>query len=451
MTKVLMLGWEFPPHISGGLGTACEGLSRELAAQGEKIHFVLPRLTGDEAAPFMQMVNLDEAPKPRSWLERVYSSALDKIRRPRPEIEFFAIESWLTPYLHLSQTGVVEGVAWEDLLSQAQHEAWRLASEDGTAIAGAYSAQRKQHYGGDLLQEVERFARRTVAHARSLDFDVIHAHDWMTFPAAVAVSQLSRKPLVLHVHSLESDRSADTYENAIARIERQALQAAHAIIAVSGLTKRKIIENYGIPESRIVVIHNGVYSSSEIASIHDKKVQGRKVVLFLGRVTFQKGPEYFVEMAARVAKLIPNVLFVMAGDGDLLPHMKYLVNHRGLDKYFEFPGFVKGVLRDEWFMRADLYVMPSVSEPFGIAPLEALSFDVPVLISRQSGVSEVLSHALKADFWDIEEMTDLVVGGLMHEELRRDMLAMAKKELAQLKWEATARKTRQVYRHLLAH
>ena len=316
------------------------------------------------------------------------------------------------------------------------------------AVAHAPAASHA-HYGEDLFAEVARFARAAVARVGAGSYDLVHAHDWMTYPAGMELARRLGRPLVVHVHSLEYDRSGDGANPTIVAIERAGLWAATHVVAVSYFTRALIAEKYGIPLSKISVVHNGVYKPVTVAS--HALAQGRKgpTVLFLGRVTFQKGPEYFVEAAARVLEHIPTATFVLAGSGDMLPRMQALVDELGIAASFEFPGFLTGLERERAFATADVYVMPSVSEPFGITPLEAMSYDTPVIVSKQSGVSEVLRNALKVDFWDVEQLANLIIAMLEYHELRTSIVAMAREEIRHLHWDAAAQHLLPVYRAVL--
>jgi glycosyltransferase involved in cell wall biosynthesis len=299
-----------------------------------------------------------------------------------------------------------------------------------------------------MFGEVSRYAARISDLFAHEKFDVIHCHDWMTFPAGITLKQITGRPLVLHVHSAEFDRSGANVNQQIFDVERWGLQTADVVIAVSHYTRKIIHEQYGIPVEKIAVVHNGVYPEPLRERYRSQRSWPSRVVLFLGRITFQKGPDYFVEAAAKVAPIVPDVLFVMAGTGDMRQRMVDRVAELGLQKHFYFPGFLKGQEVEEMFSLADVYVMPSVSEPFGISALEAIKFDTPVIISRQSGVSEVLSHALKVDFWDIERLADLMINSLIHPELREDMISMARNEVRRLHWEAAAIRTVEAYRRV---
>jgi len=420
-----MLGWEYPPHMSGGLGTACEGLTTALAQQGVEITFVVPHLTGAERANHMRMI---DAP------------AVDLSPEGSPgAVRTHRVASTLQPY----QTPA----GYEQLIDSHRSCVFDILGE---LIHRAHGAgEGGGQYGRDIFAEVARYAERVLALGEAEEFDLIHAHDWMTFPAAMLLKERTGKPLVVHVHSLERDRSGEHVNPRIDEIERRGLEAADIVVAVSFYTRSVINQHHGIPLEKIQVVHNGVYTPEVIQPYRRARGWPNKVVLFLGRITFQKGPEYFVEAAAKVVPHVPDALFVMAGTGDMLPRMVDRVKQLGLTEHFYFPGFLRGQEVEQIFSLADVYVMPSVSEPFGIAALEAISFETPVIISRQSGVAEVLEHALKVDFWDTNRLADLLVNALLHEELRADMAAMARDEVRRLRWSAAALKTVDIYRMIV--
>lgn len=457
--KILMLGWEYPPHIAGGLGTACQGLTTALAEQGVDIHFVVPHLFGDEQATHMALFDSEKrlatgSPPPDPGVQG--PSGQDFV--PTTRVPAFLSPYWspqqfkealasithqqvasLSPALRKDPIAraLIDGeICGIDLVSALEHEQPTVRREDGANYS---------RYGSTIFEEVERFTLQVVSRFANDDFDVIHAHDWMTFPAGVALAESSGKPLVVHVHSLEHDRSGLFVNPQINEIERFGLNQADKIVAVSYFTKRSIEINHEIPSRKISVVHNGVYTQDVSKESRQRKNWPKHVVLFLGRVTFQKGPDYFVEVASKVVPHVHDVLFVLAGTGDMLPAVKERVRQLNLSSHFMFPGFARGDELEELFSVADLYVMPSVSEPFGITALEAISFDTPVIISKQSGVAEVIEHALKVDFWDIDRMADLIINALLHPELRRDLAAMAREELKRLHWDAAALKTIEVY------
>jgi glycogen(starch) synthase len=450
--KILMLGWEYPPHIAGGLGTACAGLTAALAREGVSIHFVVPHMFGNEDVAHMEFseasgfgregLNLEEVAavnvcqipsflKPY-WNPQQYRRAVTAALRSGWEV---------SPSDRVGQALLDGEVFGVDLVSALRRQPKRPESRVGTLQGSLYSA--------DIFAEVEKFTKHVIAKFSVADFDIIHAHDWMTFPAAVALAQLTHRPLVAHVHSLEHDRSGVFYDKTIDSIEGFGMRSATSIIAVSHFTKRSIQKHHEIPPERIAVVHNGIYPRQVVEDYRQKKTWPRHVVLFLGRVTFQKGPDYFIEVATRVIPHIRDVVFVLAGSGDMLQTVIERVKNLSLQNYFLFPGFVQGDELEELFSVADLYVMPSVSEPFGLTALEAISFETPVLLSKQSGAAEVLRNVLKSDFWDTERMADLIINALLHRELRDELVANAKEELSQLHWDAAAAKTIAVYQELL--
>jgi glycogen(starch) synthase len=465
--NVLMLGWEYPPHIAGGLGTACKGLTTALSEHNITIHFVVPHLFGGEDATHMlltdardstrQIVNQNKTGRgdAAAAAETAHSSMITReqvaaLLHPywTPSDFKSAVSTILTDRASKRSAKIVKQI---DEVTKALLDGEVYGVDVATAVLEYdwFPKNGGPHYGSTIFEEVERFTAHVVNLTSGRPFDVIHAHDWMTFPAGVALAQITGKPLVVHIHSLEHDRSGYSINEQINQIERFGLEAANKVIAVSYYTARSIQRYHSIPAEKIAVVHNGVYPRQAVQGYKLKKTWPRNVVLFLGRVTQQKGPDFFVEVAARVIPLVPDVLFVLAGSGDMLPGLIERVQVLGLDDNFLFPGFLKGEELEEMFSIADLYVMPSTSEPFGIAALEAVSFDTPVIVSRQSGVSEVLSGALKADFWDVDRMADLIVNSLLHEELRTEMLVQAKEEIKLLHWDASARKTLEVYREVL--
>ena len=416
--RILMFGWEFPPRMSGGLGTACYGMTAALAALGHRITFVLPQNGEANTAPFLELVSASGIPES----DDDGDSGMEAILR---RLTLRPVLSLLHPYL------------------------------DPGNYRTLYLSERKrfpdmaQVYGPDLISEVIRYGRAGGALARTLSFDVIHAHDWMTVPAALFARRISGRPLVLHIHSLEYDRSGGNVNAEILEIEREGMEKADRIIAVSHRTKRMIAERFAIPPDKISVVYNAV-SQEEARQIYHTERRAtpreRKVVLFLGRITFQKGPDYFVEAAAQVLRVLPDVTFVMAGAGDMMERMIERVGELGIGDRFHFTGFLQGEEIERIFSLSDLYVMPSVSEPFGIAPLEAMMYDVPVILSRQSGASEILQHALKIDFWDIREIAAKIIAVLKHPALAGAMAEKAREELRKIRWETAAERIAAIYR-----
>jgi glycogen synthase len=308
-------------------------------------------------------------------------------------------------------------------------------------------------YGEDLMAEVGRYGLAAASIAAQRRFDIIHSHDWMTIPAGLAAKKKSGRPFVLHVHALEFDRSGEQVNQEIYDLERSGMEAADAAIAVSHYTKNMMVDGYGIPPGKITVVHNAV-SRSEGAGYRPRREappgEAEKTVLFLGRITFQKGPDYFVEAARKVLKEMPMVTFVMAGAGDMMPRIVERVAELGIGRRFRFTGFLRDTEVERIFARSDLYVMPSVSEPFGITPLEAMMYDVPVIISKQSGVAEILRHALTVDFWDVDELANKIIAVLKYPPLAGELVGKAREELKTILWEGAARRIAAVYEKLMS-
>lgn len=394
-----MFGWEFPPFNSGGLGVACLGLTRAMAAAGSEVVFVMPRKL-DVRAPFAKFVFADEAAGGR--------------------VTQYAINVLLSPYM-----------TSKSYLREKQ----RIAGQDSG-------------YGPDLFSEVVRYAARGRAVAEQEPFDVIYAHDWLSFGAGVEAKRASGKPLIVHVHATEFDRcggiNATSVNPYVYGVEREGMEAADVVVAVSQLTKDIIIKHYGIPAEKIRVIYNGIDEATGssggfgLARLRALKAAGKKIVLFLGRVTLQKGPDYFLRAAARAAALNPNIVFVLAGSGDMEEAAMHLAAELGVADRVLFTGFLSGADKDEMYRAADLFVMPSVSEPFGIAPLEAMRVGTPVLISKQSGVAEVVQHALKADFWDVDDMANKILSAVAHPALRETLAEYGSHDVETLTWRKAA-------------
>lgn len=430
--KILMFGWEFPPHISGGLGTACFGLTKALVGLGHEISFVIPRMLGDTGSAHVQLLSASGIPVRKQSMETI------KIFKG---LDIRLINSTLRPYLGKSQYD-----------NGMRRKALNLPGyEKGRSEAHASEVfDISPHYGPNLIAEVIRYAKVAGSISQSSSFDVIHAHDWMTVLAGLYAKEKSGKPLVLHIHSLEFDRSGERIDQNIYYVERFGMAAADHVVTVSHYTKKMIVHRYGIPADKISVVHNAVSRTEAGTLYHVEKNPDKKIILFLGRITFQKGPDYFVEAAAKVLKKIPEVTFVMAGAGDMMPHMIERVAELGIGKNFHFTGFLQGTEVEQIFTMSDLYIMPSVSEPFGISPLEAMIYDVPVIISRQSGVAEILHHALKVDFWDVNEIANKIIAILKYPNLVAEIVEKSREELRNVRWETAAEKIVEVY-HRVVH
>ena len=427
-----MFGWEFPPHIAGGLGTACYGMTRGLARNGVEVVFVMPRAYGDEDQRFVRVVNASDVETIGTRDHEFSEELLEKV-------SFIHIDSNMLPYISPEEYAAYHD---EFVRSGRTHE-WTDVWKQRYTFSGKY--------GANLMEEVARYAMVAAQVAKDLEgqFDVIHAHDWLTYFAGIAAKRVSGKPLVVHMHATEFDRSGENINRRVYAIEKAGMQAADRVIAVSELTRRIVIGKYGIPADKVVTVHNAVRFGESEEAAPERAVKD-KVVTFLGRITYQKGPDYFVEAAAKVLQRVPDVRFVMAGSGDLMNHVVRRVAQLGIADRFHFTGFLKGGEVQRMFRLSDVYVMPSVSEPFGISPLEAMRSGVPVIISRQSGVAEVLDYAIKVNYWDVDALADAIYGLLTYPALGRMFASKGLEEVTGLKWTNAAAKIRTVYETVVA-
>lgn len=425
--RVLMFGWEFPPHITGGLGTACFGMTKGLLKQGVDVIFVVPKAYGDESQEAVRLVNASDV--------SVYMDN-PEFREYWNQIAYMEIGSNLIPY-----------VGEEDFAEMVKESQLSTDVKNNPVFSERFQFSGK--YGHNLMEEVSRYALVGSAIAKENQFDLIHAHDWLTYPAGIAAKKVTGKPLVVHMHATEFDRSGENVNQSVYDIERRGMEEADRVITVSNLTRNIVVERYGIDPDKVFTVHNAVEPPEKPEALEVNKVVREKVVTFLGRITFQKGPEYFIEAAKKVLERDPNVRFVMAGSGDLLEKMIRRVAKLRMSSKFHFTGFLKGENVDRMFALSDVYVMPSVSEPFGISPLEAMRSNVPVVISKQSGVAEVLNHVMKVDFWDIDAMADAIYG-LLHYDALTDMFKQhGTEEVNSLKWDDAAAKIKIVYQSVL--
>ena len=501
--RVFMLGWEFPPFISGGLGTACYGLTRALSGGGTDVTFVMPRPI---SAPFSGRVRqpayaVGTAPTQAAATGGASDSAaastefhLDEFRH----VTFHAVEANMAgPYARpaappTQRSGAAPAVPMPSAAPARPTPSTATAPSMGRPASarsnlGAGTATLSQQiadpYAGDLFDEVERYAKAAAKVAERETFDVVHAHDWMTFPAAAAVAARAGVPMVAHVHSTEFDRAGDAPDPRIVEIERAGLLAAHRVIAVSHLTKAACVKQYGVDPEKIDVVYNAPtangtgsaprgpsrgtngadagpvdYDAAEDTFENPFAPRppqgdviqiepGEKLVLFLGRLTGQKGPEYFLAAAKKVLEEMPEARFVLAGDGDLAGPLAEQAVELGIAHRTLFAGFLNAADVEQIFAQADLYVMPSVSEPFGIASLEAMSHGVPTIVSKQSGVTEVVENALKVDFWDTDGMADKMVAVLRHPPLAGEMGERGGFEVRRMKWDDAAAACLRVYEH----
>ena len=413
--KALMFGWEFPPHILGGLGTASYGLTRGMALQPDMdITFVIPKPWGDEDQSFLKIVGACNTPI--VWRDVDYNYVKNRLGEKMSPEEYYKLRD--TIYADFSYRGVNDLGCIE--------------------FSGRYP--------DNLLEEINNYSIVAGVIARAESFDVIHAHDWLTYPAGIHAKQISGKPMVIHVHATDYDRSRGNVNPEVYAIEKNGMDFADHIITVSNLTRNTVIEKYHQDPSKVTTVHNAVEPlSQDIVSIQDKRGVKDKVVTFLGRITMQKGPEYFVEAAAKVLEKADNVRFVMAGSGDMMDQMIRLAASRNISDRFHFTGFMKGKQVYEVLKSSDVYVMPSVSEPFGISPLEAMQCGVPSIISKQSGCAEILDYAVKVDYWDIEAMADAIYGIITYPAMYQFLKEEGKRDVDNIKWEYAGQKVRRIY------
>ena len=428
-----MFGWEFPPHIAGGLGTACYGMTRGLARNDVEVTFVMPRASGDEDERFIRVVNASDV---ETVFGKVSADAADIIDK----MSFIHVDSNLVPYLSPE-----DYETYHDEFVKTGEKRW----ETSDLWSQRYTFSGK--YGANLMEEVARYAIVAAQVAKDLEgqFDVIHAHDWLTYYAGIAAKRVSGKPLVVHMHATSFDRSSsDNIDTRVYEIERTGMAAADRVIAVSNLTRNIVIEKYGIPAERVVTVHNAVRFAENETELPERGVED-KIVTFLGRITFQKGPDYFIEAAAKVLARVPNVRFVMAGSGDMMNHCIRRAAQLGISDRFHFTGFLKGDDVQKMFQLSDVYIMPSVSEPFGISPLEAMRSNVPTIISHQSGVAEVLDYAIKVNYWDVDAMADAIYGLISYPALAKMFSEKGMEEVNNLKWINAAVKIKDVYQQAI--
>ena len=427
--RVLMFGWEFPPHIAGGLGTACKGIVEGLAHNGVETLFVMPSASGDEDQSCTRIINASDVA-----VQNV-SETVDEFLN---KVKFIHVDSNIVPY--------VDPDEYFEAIEKMKRE--RITE---TTVGFGQKFKFSGKYGANLMEEVSRYAQvgGTIALQHKDEFDVIHAHDWLTYLAGIAAKELTGKPLVVHVHATSYDRgSEDMIDTRVLAIEKRGMQAADKVVAVSELTRHIVINKYGISPDKVVAVHNAVdFSGRENIEV-ERGVKDR-VVTFRGRITFQKGPEYFIDAAAKVLKRTKNVRFVMAGSGDMMNRAIRQVAKLGIADRFHFTGFLRGADVQKMFALSDVYIMPSVSEPFGISPLEAMRSNVPSIISYQSGAAEILKYAFKVDFWDVDAMADDIYALLQYPALSRFAAKQGLDEVNALKWDHATAKLKTIYESLI--
>jgi len=415
--KALMFGWEFPPHILGGLGTASYGLTKGMAMQPDmEITFVIPRPHGDEDQSFLKILGACNVPV--VWKENDWNHVNHRIGQMMHPDEYFRLRNGI------------------------KYDFNRIYTNDLGCID--FSGR----YPDNLIEEISNYEAVASVLAHQLDFDIIHSHDWLTFPAGVFAKQISGKPLVIHVHATDFDRSRGQVNPIVYGIEKRGMDNADHIMTVSDLTRRIVIEKYHQDPRKVTTVHNAVDPLPDAGSF-TKTPRNDKVVTFLGRITMQKGPEYFVEAAYRVLQKTRNVRFVMAGSGDMMNEMIDLVAKRNIADKFHFTGFLKGRQVHEMLAESDVYIMPSVSEPFGISPLEAMQVGTPSIISKQSGCAEILTHAIKTDYWDIDAMADAIYAIVKNPAMHKSLQELGRDEVNNIRWQDAGLKVRGIYESVM--
>jgi len=424
--RVLMFGWEFPPIISGGLGTATYGITKGLSNNGVDLIFVMPTKKGQKFETPFTIIAADEVHRIKKYSEVIARISVSEQKSLR---QSFTIAPYFTKEI------------FEEFITTTQNkETIKKLYYDSKGIM-----RFTGNYGKNLMDEVYRYGLIGEILGFSEDFDIIHAHDWLTYYAGVAAKKASGKKLIVHVHATEFDRSGENVNQAVYDIERLGMENADKIIAVSYFTKNIIVTRYGIDPDKIEVVHNAVDKNRKIEQFGIKKNVDEKIVLFLGRITMQKGPDYFIEAAYKVYKVMKNVRFVMAGSGDMLSRMILrMASLKMLDR-FHFTGFLKGMEVERMYAMSDIYVMPSVSEPFGISPFEALVYDIPTIISKQSGVAEILKNAPKVDFWDVNKLAEWMILLLQNEDFANEVAEKSKEDMENIGWDNAGLNIKNVY------
>ena len=416
--KALMFGWEFPPHILGGLGTASYGLTKGMFNNGDMdITFVIPKPWGDEEKGFAKIVGANCTPV--AWRDVNWDYVSNRIGKVMDPQLYFDLRDHIYAdfnYMRLNDLGCIE-------------------------FSGRYP--------DNLVEEINNYSIVAGVIARTVPCDVIHSHDWLTYPAGIHAKNVTGKPLVIHVHATDFDRSRGNVNPTVFAIEKDGMNNADHIITVSDLTRRTVIEKYGIDPAKVTTVHNAVIPLNDDLLNLPRTDTKDKVITFLGRITMQKGPEYFVEAAAKVLQKKKNVRFVMAGGGDMEQAMIKLAAKRNIADRFHFTGFLRGKEVYQMFRDSDVYVMPSVSEPFGISPLEAMEMGVPSIISKQSGCAEILDNVIKTDYWDIDAMADAMYALTTYPALHTELKERGIEEIHGITWEKAGKKVIDIYKKVI--
>ena len=426
-----MLGWEFPPLFSGGLGVATFGMVKALRNNVD-IKLIIPSYSTSSSLSNVNIIGLNSIAAKELDMEQLRFNFEDLTS------EVHRIPLSLSPYHYINE---------EIERNRLREETANFTSERTLEMIHTIFSDSNV-YGFNVMHKVYLYTQLSEQIARSMEFDIIHAHDWITFAAGLRIKNSTGKPLVVHVHSLETDRAGEGIRNSIYHLEKEVLGAADSVFSVSQFTKEQIVRHYGIDPSKIHVVHNGIDPGDMPRKSHELR---DKYVVFLGRLTHQKGPEFLLETAEKVTKVYPRVKFVVAGTGDQFAHVLETSAYKKLGSKFIFAGFLSKAKVDELLSMADVYFMPSVSEPFGITALEAAQHHVPTVLSSQSGAAEVMKSSLKADFWDTDKYANYIYALLKYGPLNQQLSESAKAELDGLTWDHTAKKIYNVYQQLLTN
>ncbi len=417
-SRILMIGWELPPHNSGGLGVACAGLTQALSDDGYQVVFTLP-FNFDQSLDYMKVV---DCVHPHWTATKARSDTQEPSTLTQPPF---------SPYTPKENK----------------------ATSSPTCNHPSKSDSHLPSPGSDFETRVAEYAQAVLDFARSHadEFDIVHAHDWMSLPAAMAIKKALGKPYIAHIHSTEYDRSlTSNFDTYIARSEAEGMRLADQVIAVSYYTKRILVEKYHVQPSKIEVVHNGIVPLlQDLNEIPRTFAKHRPVIVFMGRLTIQKGPDYFLKLAGNILTEKPHALFIVAGNGDMYQQLLFTNAGHSLSANVLFSGFIRGDVQKKLLDRADIFVMPSVSEPFGLVALEAAKQKTPVILSKTSGAGEVLSASPQVDFWDISAMTAEVIKLLDDKTYRQDII---KKQLAEIKginWKKAAHQVEKIYQKIL--
>ncbi len=497
--RVLMLGWEYPPRFAGGLGKACQGLAQGMSKRGARVFFVLPTFPPSASArvsiPHLEVVGAREVIEeagidPDALLHPVFGGAVDAMGFSLPQAghsgareSIFQVEqvirsaAKLFPYgtrpegpvpqrllrslmMHPEDPGIegIETTPWSPRLGKMHLKpGLRLISrlrlvgdpEQRRGAVHAEAEKTQEIYGRNLWSEIAKFAASVRHLGESHEVDVVHAHDWMTFPAAFEFSRVTGTPVFLHVHATEYDRTGEYGKSDVFRIEMEGFKRAKHIFAVSRYTAGILEQLYGVPKRKITVIYNAPEDQYKVFEPEAEGVKRSSQVVFLGRLTFQKGPDHFLKAAALVAQANDDARFIFCGTGDMLEQLRVQAHQLGIEDRVHFAGFIHPAAVDEILRESRVLVMPSVSEPFGLVALEAVHCGIPTIISKQSGVREVLQRALQVDFWDVEKLADQILAALRLRALSRQLVNEGMEQVRQLSWEKSAQKVIETYHRYL--